>query len=284
VTTHEHVTLTVALIVVGAGGLHAAWNFIIKYIDDGLVAFGLMGVVMTVGGGVGLAVTGLPFRAAIPFVLGSVAIHVAYQLGLMQSYRIGAFNQTYPIARGTSPLVVAVGGYFLANEHLGPGPWAGVAILAAGLMSLAFSSGRLSRADLPAVGAAVLTGLTIAGYTLVDGLGVRRAHDPYAYTCLLFLLQGPVFPAMVLARRPLHVWRALPVVAKGTLAGLLSVVAYGAVLWAQTKAPLAEVAALRETSVITAALLGAVLLKERFGSRRVLAAVMVAGGIALIAF
>jgi drug/metabolite transporter (DMT)-like permease len=281
---HDHVTLTVALIVIGAGGLHASWNAIIKYIDDGLVAFGLMGVVMIVGGAVGLAFTGLPFRAAIPFVLGSVVIHVAYQLGLMQSYRIGAFNQTYPIARGTSPLVVAVGGYFLANEHLGPGPWAGVIVLALGLMSLAFSSGRLSRADLPAVGAAVVTGLTIAGYTLVDGLGVRRAHDPYAYTCLLFLLQGPVFPLLVLAKRPLHVWRELPTVAKGTVAGLLSVIAYGAVLWAQTKAPLAEVAALRETSVISAALLGALFLKEHFGSRRLVAAIAVAAGIALIAF
>jgi drug/metabolite transporter (DMT)-like permease len=283
-TVPQHVTATVALIVIGAGGLHASWNAIIKYIDDGLVAFGLMGVVMTVGGGLGLLVTGLPYAAAIPFVLGSVVIHVAYQLGLMQSYRIGAFNQTYPIARGTSPLVVAVGGYFLADEHLGPGPWAGVSLLAVGLMSLAFSAGRLSRADLPAVGAAVLTGLTIAGYTLVDGLGVRRAHDPYAYTCLLFLLQGPVFPVLVLVRRPLAVWRELPTVAKGTVAGLLSVVAYGAVLWAQTKAPLAEVAALRETSVITAAVLGAVFLKEQFGSRRLAAAVMVAGGIALIAF
>jgi drug/metabolite transporter (DMT)-like permease len=95
---------------------------------------------------------------------------------------------------------------------------------------------------------------------------------------------GASLLAMVLARRPLHVWRELPIVAKGILAGLLSVVAYGAVLWAQTKAPLAEVAALRETSVITAAVLGAVLLKEQFGSRRVLAAVLVAGGIALIAF
>ena len=151
-------------------------------------------------------------------------------------------------------------------------------------MSLAFSSGRLSRGDLPAVGAAVLTGLTIAGYTLVDGLGVRRAHDPYAYACLLFLVQGPVFPIMVLAKRPLTVWRDLPTAAKGVAAGIPLVVAYGAVLWAQTKAPLAEVAALRETSVITAAVLGAVFLQERFGLRRLVAAVLVAAGIALIGF
>jgi len=279
-----HITVTVALIVIGAGVLHASWNAIVKDIDDLLLAFGLVGVVMTLGGGIGLVVTGLPFRNAIPFVLGSVVIHVAYQLGLMRSYRLGAFNQTYPIARGTSPLVVAVGGYFLASEHLGPGPLTGVIVLAVGLMSLAFSSGRLSRADFPAVAAAVLTGLTIAGYTLVDGLGVRRAHDPFAYTYLLFLVQGPVFPALVLGRRPLAVWRDLSTVARGLSAGLLALVAYGAVLWAQTRAPLAEVAALRETSVISAAVIGVLCFKERFGSRRLVAALLVAAGIALIAF
>ena len=98
------------------------------------------------------------------------------------------------------------------------------------------------------------------------------------------MLQGPVFPALVLIRRPLSAWRDLSTAARGTAAGTLSVVAYGAVLWAQTKAPLAEVAALRETSVITAAVLGAVFLKERFGSRRLAAAIMVAAGIALIGF
>jgi drug/metabolite transporter (DMT)-like permease len=131
-------------------------------------------------------------------------------------------------------------------------------------VSLAFSAGRITRAELPAVSAAVATGLTIAGYTLVDGFGVRRSHDAYAYAALLFLLQGPVFPAIVLA-------------------GWLSVAAYGGVLWAQTRAPLAEVAALRETSVVFAAVIGAVALKERFGGRRVAAALLVAAGILLIA-
>jgi drug/metabolite transporter (DMT)-like permease len=282
--TDQHLSALVVVVVIGAGGLHAGWNAVLKYIDDDLVGFGLMGVVMTVGGAVGLVLAGRPARAALPFVIGSSAIHVVYQLGLMNSYRVGAFNQTYPIARGTSPLVVAVGGYFLANEHLGAAPWAGVVILALGLMSLAFSSGRLSRADLPAVWAAVATGLTIAAYTLVDGLGVRRAHSPYAYASLLFLLQGPVFPLLVLVRRPLSVWRNGQRLTKGVIAGCLSVIAYGAVLWGQTKAPLAEVAALRETSVISAAILGAVFFKEQFGSRRLAAAVLVAAGIVLIGF
>jgi drug/metabolite transporter (DMT)-like permease len=273
----------VLLVVIGAGGLHAVWNAIAKSIDDRLFGFALIGVAATVVGGLGLVVTGLPARAALGYLGASVVIHVAYEFGLMSSYRLGAFNQTYPIARGTSPLVVAIGAWWLADEHLTALAWSGVVILAVGLMSLALSSGSLSRADLPAVGAAVATGLTIAAYTLADGLGVRRSHDPYAYAALLFLLQGPVFPLVVLIRRRKVAWRKLSLVGRGLGAGALSVVAYSAVLWAQTRAPLAEVAALRETSVIVAAVIGTVFLKERFGSRRVAAAFLVALGILLIA-
>lgn len=276
-------TAKVLLVVLCAGGLHAVWNAIAKSVDDRLFGFALIGVASTVTGGVALLVTGLPARAALGYLGVSVVVHIAYEYGLMSSYRLGAFNQTYPIARGTSPLVVAIGAWWLADEHLGALAWAGIIILAAGLMSLALSSGSLTRADLPAVAAAVATGLTIAAYTLADGLGVRRAHDPYAYAALLFFLQGPVFPIVVLIRRRPLVVKEMPAVGRGLLAGALSVVAYSAVLWAQTKAPLAEVAALRETSVIVAAIIGAVFLKERFGSRRVAAAVLVAVGILLIA-
>ena len=271
------------LIVIGAGILHASWNAITKGLDDRLVAFALIGVAATAGGGITLLFTGMPYRAAIPFALASAVVHVAYQIGLMASYRVGAFNQAYPIARGTSPLVVALGAYVFANEHLSAFALGGVVLLAFGLMSLALSSGRLSSRDWPAVAAALLTGLTIATYTLVDGMGVRRAHDPYAYAGLIFLLQGPVFTAAALVRRPLSTWTRTSVLSKGLTAGVLSLVAYGAVLWAQTRAPLAEVAALRETSVVAAAVIGTMFFSERFGRRRVAAAVVVAAGIILIA-
>ncbi|HUD79073.1 MAG TPA: DMT family transporter [Streptosporangiaceae bacterium] len=277
-----HLTPDIIAVVIGAGALHACWNAIAKQVQDRLMAFAWMGIAQAAVGALVLAVTGLPYRAAIPFVLTSAVIHVAYDLALMNSYRLGAFNQTYPIARGTSPLVVAAGAYLLAGEHLGAAALAGVAVLAAGLMSLAFSGGRLTRQDAPAVGAAVLTGLTIAGYTLVDGLGVRQAHDPWAYTALLFLLQGVPMAGLAAVRRPLTAWRDRTSLERGLLAGLLSVVAYGVVLWAQTKAPLAEVAAIRETSVVFAAVIGTLVLGEGFGRRRVAAAVVIATGIVLI--
>jgi len=279
---HDHLTPVVIVVVLGAGLLHASWNAIVKYISDGLVAFALIGLAATVCGGAMLLVTGLPDGEAIPFAVASAAVHIAYEFALMNSYRIGAFNQTYPIARGTSPLVVAAGAYLFAHESLGSVPLAGVVVLGVGLMSLALSSGRLSKEDLPAVGAAVLTGLTIATYTVIDGLGVRHANDAYAYGGLLFLIQGPVFPVIAVVRRPLAGLVSPALAMRGLAAGCLSVLAYVGVLWAQTRAPLAEVAALRETSVIAAAVIGTLVLKERFGVRRTVAAVLVAAGILLI--
>jgi len=282
VTNQAHLTPLIIAIVIGAGALHATWNAIAKQVDDRLMAFAWIGVASTFCGGIGLVVTGLPYRAAIGFAIASAVIHVGYDLALMNSYRLGAFSQTYPIARGTSPLLVAVGAYFLANEHLSAAALLGVVTLAVGLISLAFSAGRLSREDLPAVGAAVLTGLTIAAYTIVDGLGVRRAHDPWAYVALLFLLQGPAMTAAAAFRRPASAWRDASTTRRGLLAGVLCVVAYGIVLWAQTRAPLAEVAAIRETSVVFAALIGLSVFGESFGRRRVAAAVVIATGIVLI--
>ena len=277
-----HLTPAIIAAVIGAGALHASWNAMVKQVSDRLMAFAWIGIASTIGGCSALLVTGLPYRAAIGFAIASAVIHVAYDLALMNSYKLGAFNQTYPIARGTSPLLVAVGAYFLAHEHLGPAAVLGIATLAAGLMSLAFSAGRLTRQDAPAVGAAILTGLTIACYTIVDGLGVRRAGDPWAYTALLFALQGPPLALMAAVRRPAVSWRERATAQRGLAAGILSVLAYGVVLWAQTKAPLAEVAAIRETSVVFAALIGMAALGEEFGKRRVAAAVVIATGIVLI--
>jgi drug/metabolite transporter (DMT)-like permease len=282
VTAQAHLTPLIVAIVIGAGALHATWNAIAKQVDDQLMAFAWMGVASTIGGGLWLVFTGLPYRAAIGFAIASAVIHIGYDLGLMASYRLGAFNQTYPIARGTSPLIVAVGAYFLANDRLSAPALLGVATLAVGLMSLAFSGGRLSRQDMPAIGAAVLTGLTIAAYTIVDGLGVRRAHDPWAYVALFFFLQGPAMTVAAAVRRPASAWRDFGAAKRGLLVGVLCIVAYGIVLWAQTRAPLAEVAAIRETSVVFAALIGMAAFGEHFGRRRVAAAAVIATGIVLI--
>jgi drug/metabolite transporter (DMT)-like permease len=279
---HPELTPAIVGIVIGAGALHATWNALAKRAGDGLMAFAWMGVAQLAVGVLVAVRTGLPTRVSIGFAVASAIIHIGYDLALMSSYRLGAFNQTYPIARGTSPLVVALGAYFLAGEHLSAAAFAGVVTLAAGLMSLAVSAGRLSRGDLPAVGAALATGLTIAAYTIVDGLGVRRSGDPWAYAALLFALMGPEMIVLAAIRRPARAWADGAAASYGMLAGLLSVLAYGIVLWAQTRAPLAEVAAIREISVVFAALIGVAAFGERFGTRRVAAAVVIATGIVLI--
>ncbi|MHB1508055.1 MAG: EamA family transporter [Acidimicrobiales bacterium] len=272
----------VLFVVLGAGVLHAVWNAITKAVEDRLVVFAWIGTALAVSGGTALVFTGLPARAALIFLVASAVVHVAYDLALMNAYRLGSFNQMYPIARGTSPLLVTAGAALFAQESLGALELVGVLLLAGGLVSLALSAGRINRSELPAVGAALLTGVAIASYSLLDGLGVRRSGDAFAYVAMLFVFEGPVLVAAAVIRRPVAAWTRDRIAVRGLLAGLLSFAAYGAVVWAQSRAPLAEVAALRETGVISAAVIGAVFFQEGFGYRRIVSAVVVAVGIAMI--
>jgi hypothetical protein len=187
-----HLTLAVTLLVLWAGVLHAVWNAVAAAVQDKLLAFGLIGVSYTVVGAVVLPFTGMPSGTAIKYATCSAGLHIGYNLALLQSYRLGDFGRAYPLARGTSPLLVAAGAWVFAGEHLTGLQLAGIGTVAIGLMATVFVGGRLTRADLPATGVALLTGLAIASYTVVDGLGVRQAHNPFGYTALLFVLQGPV--------------------------------------------------------------------------------------------
>jgi drug/metabolite transporter (DMT)-like permease len=248
--------LGVTLLVLGAGVLHALWNAIASAVEDKLVAFGLIGVSATVVAAVTLPLTGMPRSTAIVFALVSAVLHLAYNCGLMQSYRLGDFGHTYPLARGTAPLLVAAGAWVFADEHLDAVQLLGIATVAGGLTAIVFAGGRLRRAEMPATVAALLTGGAIASYTVVDGLGVRHAHD--------------------------LAWATPRNLTAGLTAGALSLAAYGIVIWAQTQGPLALVSALRETSVISAAIIAAVVFHEPFGRRRLLPAAAVVAGIILI--
>lgn len=282
---HRELTASVLIVVLGSGVVHAVWNAISKSVQDSdrLVALGWLGAASLTAGVVVLPIVGLPGNESEVLAVASAGLHGIYYLGLMNAYRLGAFNQMYPIARGTSPLLVTVGAAVFASEHPSGLELAGIAVLAGGLFSLALSSGRLDRSEAPALGAALLTGVMIATYTIVDGLGVRHASDPFSYMALAFLLEGLVLVTILAVRRPPRRWLAGGAPVRGYVAGVLAVIAYGAVMWSQTKAPLAEVAALRETGVISAAVIGALFFKEGFGGRRVASAVVVALGIALIA-
>jgi len=276
------VPLPVVAAVLLAAFLHAAWNAVAHAIADRLIGFALIGAAATAGGAVLTLVVGAPAPASWPYLAVSAALHVGYSLLLLRSYELGEFGQAYPLARGTSPWLVAIGAAAFAHETLTPPRLAGVAVISVGLASLVFA-GRLTRADVPAIGAALLTGVTIAAYTTVDGLGVRHAGGALGYAAWLFIAEGAVIPLMAVAARREKLWvQARPHLAAGLAGGVASIIAYGLVLWAQTRGALAPIAALRETSVIIGAIIGALVFRERFGRWRIVATVLVAGGVALI--
>jgi drug/metabolite transporter (DMT)-like permease len=285
--------LSVTLAVLAAAVTHATWNAIAHGIKDQLLAFGLIGA-----GGIVVAIplvilSPLPLAACWPYLVASIVIHVFYNLLLMRSYRYGDFGQVYPLARGTSPLVVTVLAAVFAAERPSVAQVAGVLVVSCGLALLVLAgwraasggtaghAGGLGRAALIA---AAGTGLTIAAYTTVDGLGVRLSGSSVAYIGWLMLLESLCVPAWALARRR-HVLlsgTSRRVLGSGLLAGGLSVLAYGLVLWAQTRGDLAPIAALRETSVIFGAVIGTVVFREPFGRWRIAATVLVVIGVLLL--
>jgi len=268
--------------VLAAAVLHAAWNSIAHGIGDRLIGFAMIGLVDLVGGGALAAVAGLPPAAAWPYIVASAVVHIGYNLLLLASYQLGDFSQSYPLARGTAPLVVALASVLLLHRSLAGQDLAGVLAISSGLIGLVLAGGLPGRKQLPAVAAAVATGLLIAVYTVIDGLGV--AEGPLlAYIGWMFFLQGPALPVLALVRRR----RCLPVLlrrhgAAGLAGGAISLAAYSIVLWAQTSGALAPIAALRESSIVFGAIIGAVFLREPLGHRRTLAAVVVLSGIVLL--
>jgi len=272
--------LAVTLAVLGAAVTHATWNAIAHGIKDQTLAFALIGV-----GGIAVAIplailAAMPRAGCWPYLAGSVAIHVFYNLLLMRCYSYGEFGQVYPLARGISPLVVTILAAMFVHEHLALLQIGGVLVVSAGLATLVFAGRRPGRA---AFLAAVGTGLTIAAYTTVDGVGVRLSASPVGYIGWLMLLQSLCVPMFALLRRRDVVLRQpRRLLAAGVAAGALSVLAYGLVLWAQTRGALAPIAALRETSVIFGAIIGTLVFREPFGRARVAATVIVVAGIVLL--
>jgi drug/metabolite transporter (DMT)-like permease len=272
--------LTVTLAVLAAAVTHATWNAIAHGIKDQTLAFALIGI-----GGITVSiplviVAALPRSSSWPYLLASIAIHVFYNLLLMQCYRLGEFSQVYPLARGISPLVVTILAAMFVHEHLGLLQVAGVVVVSAGLAFLVFGGRRPGRgAFLAAVG----TGLTIAAYTTVDGVGVRLSASPVGYIGWLMVLQSlcvPLFAAV--RRRDVLLKQPRRILLAALAAGALSVLAYGLVLWAQTRGALAPIAALRETSVIFGAIIGTLVFREPFGRTRIIATVLVVAGIVLL--
>ncbi|MYZ35815.1 DMT family transporter [Streptomyces sp. MnatMP-M17] len=282
-------TPLVAAAVLVAALTHASWNAIAHTIKDQLAAFTLIGGGAAVIGAVIACFAPLPCPAAWPYLLVSALLHIGYQALLMRSFSLGDFGQMYPIARGTAPLVVTVLAAVFVGESLDIWQATGVAVASAGLLGVALWGIRGTKGATrngphwPALLAALATGLSIAAYTVVDGVGVRNSGSPIGYIAWLMILEGALIPAYALrTRRARLLYQLRPHAVLGLFGAALSMLAYGLVLWAQSRAPLAPVAALRESSIIVGAAIGALFFKERFGTPRIAAAGLVVVGIGLM--
>jgi len=279
----QELSLGITIAVLAAGLLHASWNALLKSAPGGdpmldtatVVACSSLCALLL------LPVAGLPAPAAWKFIAASSAVHFAYYITLAHAYRTGDLSFAYPLMRGTAPLIVTVLGIIFLHELPTTQVTAGIVLICAGIVSIAFV--RRDRHPPAAAGWAFANATIIAMYTLIDGSGARASENPIAYVVWLIFIEGLPFVAWIAWRRGKPAiayvgrgWR------RGMLGGACSLAAYGIVLFAMTRAPVAAVAALRETSVLFAALIGAVWLKEGLGPMRLAGAASVVAGVAAL--
>ncbi len=267
-----------------AAALHAGWNALLKLRVEPRIASTLLGIASGVVVLPLCFAVPLPAPEAWPFLAASAGIHLVYFQSLGIAYETGDLGQVYPLARGSAPLLAALGALLFIGEGIGVFGWIGVTVLAIGVVLLSLKGARdASRIEGRAVGFALLTAASIGAYTVVDGVGVRLSGHVGAYIAWSFLLS-----AVVLAVYGGWRWGGGLVVAfKGSakmllLGGSMSIGAYGIALWAMTQAPIAIVGAMRETSVLFAALIGVVFLGEPLLRLRIMAGALVLAGVVLL--
>lgn len=268
--------LSVFGIVLFAAALHATWNAIVKGAPDKLLTTILVAASAAAISAITLPFLAQPARESWPFLAASTVLQVGYYLLVARAYRGADMSQAYPLMRGTAPLIVALVSRFWLGEHLSLAATAGVTLICSGVLSLALGARGTSAQGLRA---ALLNAFVIAGYTLVDGAGVRASGTPAAYTLWLNLLSGAPLLAWALAAR----WRVFLPYARanlglGVIGGLGTLTSYGLALWAMTHAPVAVIAALRETSILFATVIAVFVLREKLTWGRIFAALLIAAG------
>ncbi len=263
---------------------NASWNIFVKRGTDRFLSSVLVCLGCGLLGALCLPFLPAPAVASWPFILASVTAQVAYITLLSAAYEAGDLGQTYPLMRGTAPLLVALASGPLLGEHLSVGRWCGVGLISGGIVAMAFvRSGETVSRSWTAPGFALATAALIATYTIIDGIGVRVSGAPLSYAFATFVLtaiplvlragirRGPIFIDQMFER-----WRIL------VLGGLASFMSYGIAIWAMARAPVAVVASLRETSILFATALSILVLKEGIIPARLAAtALIVLGAIAV---
>lgn len=272
----------IVAIILSAALLHAVWNTIIKTAADRTTTLGLVALGHVLPGALMVVLLPLPSAESFVYIGLSTVVHFGYFYLLGRAYHHGDLSVVYPIARGSVPALVALWAWLLLGETLPPLVWAGIGLIVAGILLSnwkALRSGIGTSALLLSLG----TGFCISVYSLVDGVGVRLSGNTLSYWAWGAFLH--LFIAAFAGFRRRHALGALPlrIWSVGIAGGMVSMTAYGLILYAKNFAPLGAVSALRETSVIFATLIGYFLLKEGNWKRRLSAAVIMAFGIGLIA-
>jgi phosphonate utilization associated putative membrane protein len=282
-------TWPIVLAVLFGALLHASWNALIKAGGDKAVDTALVHVLAALLAIPILVWVGLPPLRALPYIGASLLIHIGYYTALVGAYRHGDLGLTYPIMRGSAPLLVALGSSTLLAETPSPIAWLGILGITAGVALVGLAHPGEALHHRKALAFAFANAGIIALYTVVDGLGVRATGEALRYVMLLFVLDGIAYPASVWLRRNAEARREIARYVRvrwplALLGGAASIGSYTVALWAMTRAPIASIAALRETSVLFAALFGTVLLKERFGLQRATGTVVLVGGVMALRF
>lgn len=271
-------TWPVVLAVLFGALLHASWNALVKSSTDKALDTALINLLASFLAIPLVVLVGWPPADAWPFIAASIVIHIGYYVALSGAYEHGDLGLTYPLMRGTAPLLVALSASVTLGETLSAVSWAGVIAVSAGVLTLGL--GRHAFDSPMAVRFALVNALIIASYTVVDALGVRATGNAMQYVAALFLFDGWPFALIVFARRN---WAVGPYIRKrwpiGLGGALASIGSYGIALWAMTQAPVATVAALRETSVLFAAFLGIWFLKEVLTTRRIVGTCVIVSGV-----
>lgn len=268
--------------VLSAAAMHAGWNATLKMKGDPFFA---MTRITTLAGIIAvplLVLFGFPRLESWPWLMGSIVLHLGYYIALTEAYRYADMSQVYPIARGGAPLLTTAGALLLLHEPITVQGVFGILSLAGGVVLMSFS-GRDKALDLRTIALSLLTAAIICGYTLVDGIGARVAGDPHAYSAALFVIDGIPLLLFALWRQGARGIASLfHKAGPAAIGGSMSLGSYWIAIWAMTVAPIAIVAALRESSVLFAALIAHIILKEPMRPQRAMAAGFICLGLVLI--
>ncbi len=277
-----HLSLPVFLAVLTAAALHAGWNALIKFRLDPFLAMTLICFFCGIIALPALLITGLPKAAAWPWIMASVTIHLGYYVFLAEAYRRADMGQIYPIARGSAPLMTALIALVVVGDPVSAGNIAGIALLGLGVLLISLRGHRhLVAPSRIAVSCALLTAVTIAAYTIVDGVGARVSGDANAYAAALFAVDA--YPMLIIClwwKGAEGIKPAFGFLVPGFVGGAMSLVAYWIAIWAMTVAPIALVAAIRETSVLFAGIIAVLFLKEPMTRVRAASAGLILLGLA----